>query len=103
MEKVELDSSLPSLQILFYGFISFISVHVNKRWSVSFCFQALYKTRYSFYPWSISYRLAAAILEISYEKHSEPYVKMYVPYIEELMLLEHSGVLVQPRVFAYFF
>lgn len=52
---------------------------------------------------SVSYRLATTILEIPYEKHSEPSVKMYAPYIEELMLLEHSGVLVQPRVLVYFF
>lgn len=40
---------------------------------------------------SISYRLATTILEIFYEKHSEPYVNMYIPYIEDLMLLEPSG------------
>lgn len=39
---------------------------------------------------SISYRLAT-ILEIFYEKHSEPYVKVYVPYIEDHMFLEPSG------------
>lgn len=36
-------------------------------------------------------RLATTILDIFYEKHSEPYVKMYVPYIEDLMFLEPSG------------
>lgn len=40
---------------------------------------------------SISYRLTTTILEIFYEKHNEPYVKMLVSYIEDFMPLETSG------------
>lgn len=40
---------------------------------------------------SISYRLTTTILKIFYEKHSEPYVKMHVSYIEDFMPLEPSG------------